>query len=121
MKRDWDLLRDILNCIEEHDRTNLSESDWTPERAYHVWLLLDAGLIAGLEAQRDFDGRVSDFTWQPVPMLTVKGHDFLDTIRDDTIWKKTKAYVMSAGGALTLSVIVNVASQCLAKKLGLSP
>ena len=117
MKRDWDLLRDILTCIEENDTTHLSDSDWNRERAYHVWLLLDERLIAGLESQRDFDGAISDFTWQPVPMLTSRGHDFLDAIRDDTVWQKTKDHTAKAGGAVTIGLLINLATYYLAEKL----
>ncbi|MCK0551051.1 DUF2513 domain-containing protein [Pseudomonas syringae] len=33
---------------------------------------------------------IGRFRWQP-RRLTYKGHEFLDTVRDEEIWRRTKA------------------------------
>lgn len=61
MKRDWDLIRRILNGLEEEDdpdrwlMSNQIEG-WTQEEAaYHVWLLIQGGLIVG-KCKRELPG-----------------------------------------------------------------
>jgi hypothetical protein len=57
----------------------------------HCVLLTQAGLLDSNanepDASRTADGRIFMIV---VRGLTHDGHDFLDNIRDDTIWKKTK-------------------------------
>lgn len=44
--------------------------------------------------------------------ITYSGHQFLDTVRDPTVWKKTKSIVSKVAGA-SLSVTENVAAQVI--------
>ncbi|MNG17028.1 hypothetical protein D3C84_1009860 [compost metagenome] len=52
--------------------------------SYHVRLLDEAGLLDALDT-----GGMNCFKWQPT-RLTYNGHEFLDIIRDDEVWKLTK-------------------------------
>ena len=38
------------------------------------------------------------YQWKP-KRLTYRGHEFLDTIRDEEVWRRTKAGVTKMGGA----------------------
>ena len=44
--------------------------------------------------------------------ITYSGHQFLDTVRDPTVWKKTKSIVSKVADA-SLSVTENVAAQVI--------
>lgn len=99
MKLDKDLVREILLAIEASDAPpvgwiNLDLPGRSPEFvSYHVMLLAEAGLI---EAQDLTTMR--SFEWQP-KRLTYQGHEFLETIRDGEVWRRTKAGAEKAGGA----------------------
>lgn len=55
-----------------------------------------------------FDGLFLNITWD--------GHQFLDSIRSDTVWNKTKKKIVSTVGSASLSIISSVASS-IAKNL----
>jgi hypothetical protein len=101
MKRDMDLVRNLLLEIESTDRilyfSHLSEAvrlrgTSSYDLDYHICLLHEAGLIQALERK----GLSSIGPWT-VQRLTWDGHEFLDTIRDPEIWSKTKAGAAAAG------------------------
>ncbi len=89
MKLNKDLVRDILLAVEAHDEPeglialemNISSAEIV---SYHVRLLDEAGLLDALDT-----GGMNCFKWQPT-RLTYNGHEFLDIIRDDEVWKLTK-------------------------------
>jgi Hypothetical protein (DUF2513) len=92
MKRDMDFVRDLLSKIEEADGRrdmvelmppDASDDDWK-KYPYHLTLLNQAGLVAGINA-RDISGE----NWLQVN-LTWAGHEFLDTMRDPDVWQRTK-------------------------------
>lgn len=93
MKRDEDLVRKIILKVEEQGNSpNGSLDDFSIEGVtndvlyYHVWLIGDAGFRLVAELADDDDGDCF------VPRcLTARGHDFAESIRDDMIWKATKA------------------------------
>lgn len=108
MKRDMDLIREILLKIEEHDVNSSSydsieiEGHSSQEICEHVRLLEGAGLIAG--AHYDIAGNV----W--VQRITWSGYDYLDNVRDNSIWKKTKDTIKEKGLPLVFDVIKTIAS-----------
>lgn len=46
-----------------------------------------------------------------VDSLSFKGHEFLDNIKDDTVWKKAKKFVGERLTSTSFSIIANVASK----------
>lgn len=106
MKRDMDLVRQILLAIEASPEptlpqhpviTGVSESDVI----YNIMLLKQAGLIDG----NDFRAM-----GQPMPVyisigLTWAGHEFLDAARDESRWAKAKARLGGAFNTVTLGVL----------------
>jgi hypothetical protein len=60
---------------------------------YHVWLLGDAGLVATADVtSHGSNGPAA------IPLhLTSKGHDFIDSARNDTIWSHAKERAKSVG------------------------
>lgn len=122
MKLDKDLVREILLAIEDSDKTpdswiDLAIEDHTDEEvAYHVMLLHEAGFIVAQDLCS-----MSDFDWRPKRM-TIRGHEFLDTIRDREVWRLTKAGAEKAGG-VSLAVMLEIGKaygkQILKDRLGI--
>lgn len=112
MKRDMELVRAILFEVEKlppltHSRIEIKGHDMQ-EIACHCEMLYQCGLIKRYHGDEidAFDG-VIDF-W--VEDLTWAGHDFLDKIREDTTWNKTKKVIKDKGIPFVLEAINTVAS-----------
>lgn len=79
-------------------------------------LLHEAGLIVGQDLST-CDG----LEWLP-KRLTYKGHEFLDTVRDGEVWRRTKAGAEKAGVA-GLGVLLELGKaygkEVLKEKLGI--
>ena len=109
MKRDMDLCRKILLSVEARESTVSPievelEGYTVGQIGYHAKLLADQGLLEG----EDFTGAgVSTHCYGP-RCLTYKGHDFLETARDDTRWKKAKAEIVEKGLPATVDVMKSV-------------
>ncbi len=100
MKRDMDIIRDILLALENKPDTSSTKSEeelpgipLTPIVWYHLGLLLDAGLIKG---GRDEQRGSPEIYFE---RLTWAGHEFLDVIRNDSIWQRLKTAFFSDAGA----------------------
>lgn len=119
MERNWDTIREILTKFEELDpeKGPLQLDDFPEEHAYeysyHVELLLEAGLIHG-EMSKTM-GRKAQSFW--ADRLTWEGHEFLDAIRSDTVWNKTKSRFVEGGLSMTLDLIKGVATDVAAAYL----
>ncbi|OLF59651.1 hypothetical protein BTN33_07600 [Aeromonas veronii] len=125
MKRDWETVREILTKIEAMDSSKnyLSLRDFdtdTSEEKYrisgHMKLLMDKGLVEGTINSR-VGIPVNDFSARA---LTWEGHEFLDTIRSDTVWNKTKETFADKGLDMTFETIKAVAAAAMTSMLGLS-
>jgi hypothetical protein len=114
VKRDDDYLRELLLKYEADDdylfiiggATGPDDEEFKEE--YHVALACDAGLMVQ--------------TGRAAYRLTSQGHDYLDAIRSDTVWRKTKAGAAQVGG-MTLGLMKDLAiayvKQEAAEKLGI--
>lgn len=110
MKRDMELCRKILFRIEEEyvDSVimNLEIGGYTTEQiAYHCKLLDEAGFVASYNIKYA-DNQIWFFS---VGALTWDGHDFLDRIRSETVWNKTKEVIIGKGLPFVLDVVKEVA------------
>ena len=120
MKRDMDLIRDLLILIDADPRLDgtqwleITHSDFPShalkEVAYHIVLLVEAGYVRG-----NIGGSMP-----AVSRLTWEGHEFVDDIKDSGVWEKTKARLDGLPG-VALSVIAEVAKAEIKKRLGLGP
>ncbi len=110
MKRDMDLVRQILLKIESEYRTrplnNITVNGYDKETiAYHCRIMNEAGLVSGYKASHSFEG-LSGFSVGP---LTWEGCDYLDKIRDDSVWGKTKEVITKKGLPLVFDTIKTIA------------
>lgn len=103
MKRDMDLVRDILLFLEERNSPASIQPEMLPiegrsgaDIQYHLNLIYQAGFINGEPTKSS----TSDRLISVLPFdLTWRGHEFLDTVRDPEIWRRAKAGAASAGTA----------------------
>jgi hypothetical protein len=104
MKRDMDLIREILLKIEEAPY----ELGWveidiegrsSAEIAYHIMLLAQSRLIEA-DNLSTFGGpewKAKSLTWQ--------GHEFLEVSKDESRWNKAKAVMKEKGGGMVFEVL----------------
>ncbi len=123
MKRNWDKIREILVRLEEEaSAQTISLASFPEDEAeavsYHMELLIEAGLVNGKMSKAMGLGPYDFFAMR----LTWEGHEFLDAIRDETIWNKTKNSFVTQGLSMTFdlvrSVAVDITSSYLKKSLG---
>jgi hypothetical protein len=119
MKRDMDLVRDILLKAESMPPG--------PPMLYrigevedlvllnHLEMLIEAGLLRGKISRSqgtrgDIIG-ISGLTWE--------GHEWVETVRSDRVWEETKATLLANDGALTFELAKVVATRIYRLRLGL--
>jgi hypothetical protein len=101
MKRDMDLIREILLQLEEHSYLD-SIPNYKPEEiAYHVSLLEDAGLVT----QEIYHNLFLNDSMLEGIRITWAGHEFLDASRNTSLWEKAKKVALDKTGALSFEVL----------------
>jgi len=94
------LLRDETD--EEPEPEGLSEYS-VDEQCYNAALLIDAGFAIG-DVEIAPDGRIACVS---INRLTWAGHDFLDSMRDPSIWQKAKEKIIRPGVSWTFSLLLD--------------
>ena len=132
MKRNWDLIRWILDQAESrkgghvlvltigvykgsHYKLDISERDFG-EVCEHILLLGDAGLAEVRELGRTHEGSAG----VAIDRLTMNGHDFLAAAKNDTIWNKAMNTVKEKGNSVTLGVLIQLLSTLAKQSVGLT-
>ena len=121
MKRDMDLIRDIILALEAEQKLNGrllhrgrasdffdKEGVSEDEIAHGLRLLIDRSFVIG-----SYDKASDTFG---VERLSMDGHDFLNSIRDPDVWNKTKKGALAAGG-FTLNLLNDLAKGFIKKKI----
>lgn len=116
MKRDMELIRKLMFKIEE-DYTG--EHLWAPTIdgydknvvAEHCKLLYDYGFLDEYKPIGADHAPVITFL---VGNLTWEGYDFLEKIRQDTVWNKTKDVITQKGLPMILDVVKEVSATVIA-------
>ena len=122
MKRDLDLIRDILLQIESDNKYDGAREFYynIPEEmgltgctreefVYHCTLLIEASYIDG----------AATIGMVVVRRLTSRGHDFLDNILDAGVWKQVNFRLGSLPG-VALSIVAELAKSEIKKNLALT-
>lgn len=113
MQRDMDLIRELLLRLDamrirageahflEISKPQLYLPGDDPDKIYYnMKLVADAGFLALTPTQPGIGFGITGLTWD--------GHEFLDTIRDPEVWRKTKEGASKAGG-FTVSLLADLA------------
>jgi hypothetical protein len=120
VKRDLDLVRQLMLRIESLPASppvqyRMSEIE-DPVLLAHLELLIDAGLVNGKIARshgtRGDVISVSGLTWQ--------GHEWIETVRSQSLWNEVRSTLVDGGGVLTFELTRAVAGKILRARLGLS-
>ncbi|MGE6995457.1 DUF2513 domain-containing protein [Pseudomonas sp. NPDC047961] len=119
MQRDMDLIRLLLLKVEALPipvnsmgvlrEADLGDLEFSHEEiAYHWNLIVEAGLIE--QPGNTPKGLLA------VRRLTWKGHDFVDSVRDDDVWQKTRKGALAAGG-MSIDLVADLAKGFIRKKV----
>lgn len=127
MKLNHDCVRDLLLYIEEHSSydtkidvnklkfKNYSNSDLI----YTADKLFEANYLNCIKSNQFNNSSPSII----IKSITYDGHQFLDNIRDDGVWKNTKS-ILSKFTSTSLGIISDISSQIISniilKQLGLN-
>lgn len=115
MERDDDFIRSLLLEYEQGDDIYLlavlvlNSSREDLKRHHHAELLCDAGYFE----------RVNDGVYR----MTTQGYDYLEVIKSENVWKKTKEGAAQLGGttlAMMKDLAVAYVKQEAAEKLGIT-
>lgn len=119
MRLDNDCIRDIMLYIEDNThtikdqvnvRSMIKELNYDRETVYyHLEKMAQANFIKSLNGKNDH--YVSSLTWE--------GHQYLDNIREDHIWKAVKEKANTVG-SVSLQVMIPLATAMIKQKLGFS-
>jgi hypothetical protein len=103
MKRNWGLIRLLLQETEAGEPPAELSQYSKEEQLYHAVLLIEGGLVHGTVIP-DQDGhpisaRISGMTWE--------GHDFVEATKDSALWSKAVQACQAAGISATAEILVN--------------
>ncbi len=118
MQRDMDLVRALLLKLEGleqgasgiyvYEYQELAVDGYSLEQVrYHLDLLREARLV-----DQGGSGAMNQFMFR---RLTWAGHDFVDSVRDEEVWQKTRRGALSAGG-WSVELIGDLAKGFIRKK-----
>ena len=119
MKRDMDLVRQIMLKIEELPagppvQFRMGEVE-DPVMLAHLEMMIATGLVNGKITQ-PYGARgaviiVSGLSWE--------GHEWIDTVRSESVWESTKAALLDKAGVVSFELSKAVATQLMRRQLGL--
>ena len=119
MKRDWDVVREVLIEVEaltERERNTfqyaLGYEGTNEAKSEQAMLLWKAGYLEAIEAG-GLDGPAIIS-----PGLTWAGHDLLDTLRSKPVWEKIKKTAKDKGIELTFEAVKMLGTFALKSMLG---
>lgn len=101
MKRNWDVMRDVLLEVEAMTPAQAEKFQYTEDRlgvdeasirSRHAFLLFQKGYLSGIHGDTLSDGK-----YLMSPALTMDGANLLDEIRDPRLWNKVKEVAKEKG------------------------
>lgn len=117
MVRNWVIIRAILLRLEAAatPNTTLNAKDFPEfseqEVAYNMRLLNDAGYIkANILESTSGDGHIAAALARS---LTNSGHELLDTIRNDTVWRKIQETFKTKGIEMTFDLVISAGKKIM--------
>lgn len=110
MKRDWDLIREVLLAVEANSSRELHfdvGEDDERKTAEHAFLLWKSGFLDGVNAS-SMDG-----DYVIVTGLTWAGHDLLQTIQSKPVWERIKSTAQEKSIDLTFDAVKKLGAMAL--------
>lgn len=119
MRLHYDCVRELLLYLEEKlsfndtlDVSNISIGNFSEEEILYTAMKLSESEYIKAKIFNDITGQ----KYTNVFSITWKGHKFIDTIRDNQVWSKTKKFLNKIS-SFTLDVIEKVASAIIAEQI----
>ena len=117
MKRDMDLVREILIAVEE--KKNLDDLEYDRDQInLHVELMKEHGLVDAIVALSS-DSVEHRILACSVKRLTWKGQDFLEEARNKSIWEQAKKKCLEGTGGLAIELLRGCLVYVAKQKLGI--
>jgi len=118
VKRDLELLRMVMLAVEKStDPYEMIDPKFEghseTEISYHISLLDDAGLLHGQDRSA-----IGVFRWS-AGALTWAGHEFVESVRDDSVWKEALTITAKSGDGAVFEILNKALMQVLEKRTGL--
>jgi hypothetical protein len=128
VKRDFELIRNLLlECEKSTERWFtvgvLESGEWEPtlktklneQQLLQIDLMAEAGLLR--KENVSHPGLAGPEVAEVMYELTWAGYDYLDAVRDEGVWEKTKSAVIETGGSATLEIVKSVGIGFLKAKI----
>lgn len=118
MKRDMDVIRKLVLTLRDTDKP-VTKVEGLDSATYltHAQLLIEAGLAEG-SAAKTINGHSYPASVM-LTRLTWQGHDFADSVMDDTLWKKAKENVIKPSASWTFGILAEWIKMEAKSRLGL--
>lgn len=118
MKRDMELIRRVMLAAEKNkDPYEVVDPKFEghneTEISYQIALLDDAGLLHGQDRSA-----IGVFRWS-AGALTWRGHEFVEAIRDEAVWKEALAIAGMTDDGVVFEILQKALMQVLEKRAGL--
>ena len=122
MKRDFDLVRKLLAFFEDKpndDPIEVPQIDGYSEQEikYHLVLMHEAGFLR-CERVRSLTDPERVIYVLPFE-LTWQGHEFLQSIKDDTVWRKLKERVIKPSASWTFAIVTDWLKHEINQRIGM--
>ncbi|MEA2027388.1 MAG: DUF2513 domain-containing protein [Campylobacterota bacterium] len=117
MKRYMELVRKLLLAIEENPNIDKIEGYDDETIRYHQALLIEADLVKGKITDGGFSNPSSAPMFVYIERLTWNGHEFLDNVRQDTVWNTIKSEFKNSSFKTITKVGKELAENYAKKKL----
>ena len=113
MKRNWNVIRIILERVEDESlgsfiRTKefMRDAETSDPNVLlgHVEILIEAGVLRNCRVTRGGDGKFESWDLR-APYISMQGHDLLDALRDEVVWKRITKKAATAGTILSWEFI----------------
>ena len=110
----WEVLRGSNG--DEIFTDHIERVPMTADEKASIDLLADAGFLTFSEDSSN-PNLTPDEISEKYVRITNAGHDYLDAVRNEGIWKRTKGAVIEQGGNATLEIVKALATGFLRKQI----
>ena len=123
MRRNPELFRKLMLAIEQTSQPLTDEAQIDgysrDEVAYHMHRIIEAGFAEGRAIEDHSGGNTTVPNRVVIFRMTNAGHDFIDSVRGDTVWSAVTDKVKGTGGSFTLDILRQLALKVLMAHVGL--
>lgn len=116
---DYDLIRYLLLQLESTDEFPVSSEIFANEKYsykeinFHTNILLDYKYIEAKKLSTEIGNVFA------ILRMTGQGHEYLNAVRDDVVWKKILQKIAGQAGILTLDMVKEVAVKTIRDNIGI--